>query len=109
MDSSFSTPEVSRGAATVYNRVFVAGDDVYHCHSATSSDSSSCTAYVYRKVVNAAADWRCSCCSTEIREITATSSVAVEKSDPSVSRGGKISEMAGLHKMNFPLKTLHFS
>ena len=96
MDSSFSTPEVSRDAATVYNRVFVAGDDVYRT-------SSSCTAHVYRKVVNAAADRRCSCCSTEIREITATSSVAVEESDPSISRGEKISEMAGLHKMNINL------
>ena len=102
MDSSFSTPEVSRGAATV-NRVFVAGDDVYHCHSATSSTSSSCTTHVYKKVTNAAADRRCSCCNTEIREITVTSSVAVEESDPSVSRGEKISEMAGVHKMNMSL------
>ena len=95
MDFSSSTPEVSRDAAAV--RAFVAGDDVYHCHSATSSNSSSCTGHVYRKVMNA--DRRCSCCSTEVQEITATSSLAVEESDPSVSRGEKNSEMAGLHRM----------
>ena len=102
MGSSFSTPEVSlQGAAAV--RVFVASHNVYHCHSATSSNSSSlssaqATSYVYRKVMDA--DFKCSCISVTVEEIAAMSFVPVQESDPSVSQGKKTCEMAGLHRMN---------
>ena len=87
--SSFPTPEVSLQGPV---RIFVVSHSVYHCHSATSSNSSSqATSYVYRKMD---ADFKCSCC------INVTVEVAVQESDPSVSRGKKTYEMAGLHRMN---------
>ena len=83
-------------------KVFVASNgDVYHCHFAhAKSNSSKATSHVYKMD----AECKCSCSSINVtvEEITATSGsvVAVQESDPSVSRGEKSCEMAGLHKFN---------
>ena len=90
-EMSFPAPEVSLQGAAPPVRIFVVSHNIYHSHSAvsaaTSSNSSSqATSYVYRKMD---ADFKCS--------INVTVEVAVQESDPSVSRGEKTCEMAGLH------------
>ena len=91
------TMESLRSAAAAV-KVFVASNgDVYHCHFAHAKSTS----HVYRKM-DAECECSCSSINVTVEEITATSSsvVAVQESDPSVSRGEKPCEMAGLHKFN---------